>query len=205
MRIAAFDLDGTITDRDCVVPFLRQVAGTTAVGFGLLARPIETGRALLHRDRDQVKAAAARAAFRGRDAAAVTGQAVEFALHVHTNWLRGDALERIERHRTDGDGIVIVSASFELYVTPLATLLGIDHVLATRLAVDADGRFTGRLDGPNCRGPEKVRRLHAWLDEFHGGRSTVDIIAYGDSTGDRELLADADTAHWVVSHRVSPR
>jgi phosphatidylglycerophosphatase C len=65
-------------------------------------------------------------------------------------------------------------------------------VLATRLAVDDDGRCTGALDGANCRGPEKVRRLHAWLDESHGGRRGVVVWAYGDSTGDRELLADAD-------------
>ena len=95
-----------------------------------------------------------------------------------------------------GDVIVIVSASFELYVEPLGRLLGVDGVLATRLATDA-GRFTGDLDGPNCRGPEKVRRLHAWLDEHHGGRRAVELVAYGDSPGDRELLADADTAHWV--------
>ncbi len=57
--------------------------------------------------------------------------------------------------------------------------------------------FTGDLDGPNCRGAEKVHRLHAWLDEHHGGRCGVEVVAYGDSPGDRELLADADAAHWV--------
>jgi phosphatidylglycerophosphatase C len=199
MRVAAFDLDGTITDRDCVVPFLRRVAGTGPLTMGLLTRPVVIGGALLRRDRDQLKAAATQATFRGRDVAPVTSQAHEFARHVHANWLRPDAVARIESHRTDGDGIVIVSASFELYVEPLAARLGIDHVLATRLRVDAHGRFTGALDGPNCRGAEKVRRLHAWLDEFHGGRSVVDLVAYGDSAGDRELLADADTAHWAGS------
>ena len=91
---------------------------------------------------------------------------------------------------------MIVSASFELYVEPLGSLLGVDGVLATRLVTDA-GRFTGDLDGPNCRGPEKVQRLHAWLDQHHGGRAAVELVAYGDSPGDRELLADADVAHWV--------
>ena len=93
--------------------------------------------------------------------------------------------------------MVIVSASYEMYVEPLAALLGADHALATRLAVGADGRLTGELDGPNCRGPEKIRRLHDWLDAHHGGRAMVDVIAYGDSPGDRELLADADERHWI--------
>jgi phosphatidylglycerophosphatase C len=42
-----------------------------------------------------------------------------------------------------------------------------------------------------------VVRLHAWLDEKAGGRSGAHVTAYGDSAGDRELLADADVAHWV--------
>jgi phosphatidylglycerophosphatase C len=76
--------------------------------------------------------------------------------------------------------------------------------LATRLGVSADQRFTGDLDGPNCRGPEKVRRLYAWLHERHaelGGRTGVDVTAYGDSTGDRELLLDADVPVFVGQNR----
>ena len=69
--------------------------------------------------------------------------------------------------------------------------------MATELEVDADGRCTGALVGGNCRGPEKVRRLHAWLDAHHGGRDAVELWAYGDSPGDRELLAAADRPVWV--------
>jgi phosphatidylglycerophosphatase C len=54
-RIAAFDLDGTLTTRDCVVPFLREVAGTGRIVAGLLRRPTASGRALARRDRDALK------------------------------------------------------------------------------------------------------------------------------------------------------
>ena len=111
--------------------------------------------------------------------------------------MRRDVVAELERHRDDGDTVVVVSASFEVYVRPLAALLGARDVLATRLDVDAAGRLSGRLVGSNCRGPEKVSRLHAWLDEHAEGRSSVDVTAYGDSAGDRELLLDADVAHWV--------
>ena len=70
-------------------------------------------------------------------------------------------------------------------------------MLGTELAVDDDGLLTGALAGANCRGVEKVRRLHAWLRERHGDRANVEVWAYGDSPGDRELLADADHAVWV--------
>ena len=96
-----------------------------------------------------------------------------------------------------GDTVVLVSASFEVYLRPLAELLGADDVLAVRLRGRPRRCFTGRLDGANCRGPEKVVRLHEWLDRHAGGRAAVHLTAYGDSAGDREMLADADEAHWL--------
>ena len=68
-----------------------------------------------------------------------------------------------------GHHIVLVSASFGVYLRPLAEALGIDGVVATELTVE-DGRCTGALDGGNCRGIEKVIRLHAYLDARDGGR-----------------------------------
>ena len=196
-RIAAFDLDGTLTTRDCVVPFLRQVAGTPRLVAGVAAHPIDASRALVRRDRDAFKVLASHAAFAGRALGDVEPRAEEFAAMVHSNWMRSDTVRSLDAHLQAGDQVVIVSASYAIYVEPLAVLLGAHQALATRLAVGADGRLTGELDGPNCRGPEKIRRLHDWLDTTHGGRAMVDLIAYGDSPGDRELLADADEPHWI--------
>jgi phosphatidylglycerophosphatase C len=196
-RIAAFDLDGTLTNRDCVVPFLRQVAGTPRLVAGVAAHPIKVSKALVGRDRDTFKALATRAAFAGRPLGVLEPRADEFAALVHGGWLRSDTLATLQAHLAAEDQVVIVSASYAIYVEPLAALLGAHEVLATRLAVGADGRLTGDLDGANCRGPEKVRRLHEWLDTAHGGRSAVEVVAYGDSPGDREMLADADEPHWI--------
>ncbi|MEL0028984.1 MAG: haloacid dehalogenase-like hydrolase, partial [Perlucidibaca sp.] len=64
--------------------------------------------------------------------------------------------------------------------------MGFDQVLATELAVDARGRVTGELATPNCYGPEKAARLRQ-----HYGVSAIKA-AYGDSAGDREMLAMAE-------------
>ena len=71
-------------------------------------------------------------------------------------------------------------------------MLGVDHVFCTRLGVGPDGRLDGRLDGGNVRGHEKVRQVEAWLDGH-----PVELWAYGDSAGDRELLAAADHPHKI--------
>jgi len=196
-RVAAFDVDGTLTTADCVVPFLRRTAGTPTLVRRMLRSPLGLAGAGLRRDRDALKTASAAATFRGLPVEVVEADAREFAREVYDNRLRADVVASLHGHLRAGDTVVLVSASFEVYLRPLADLLGAHDVLAVRLEVDDSGILTGRLDGPNCRGPEKVVRLHHWLDLHAGGRSGVHLTAYGDSSGDRELLADADVAHWL--------
>ncbi len=105
-------------------------------------------------------------------------------------------LARADWHAEQGHRRVIVSASYECYLTPVAARIGFDAALGTRLEVDG-GRLTGRLDGPNLRRAEKVRRLDEWL-----GRRSATVWAYGDSAGDRELLARADQAVRVGRRRL---
>lgn len=196
-HVAAFDVDGTLTAADCVVPFLRRTVGTPTLVRRMLRSPLGLTRAGLRRDRDALKAASAAATFRGLPIELVQADAEVFARDVHDRRLRGDVVQALHRHVDAGDTVLLVSASFEVYLRPLAALLGAHDVLAVRLEVDDDGILTGGLEGLNCRGPEKVVRLHDWLDRHAGGRNAVHLSAYGDSRGDRELLADADEAHWL--------
>ncbi len=154
VTIAAFDVDGTVTDRDCVIPFMRRVTGARRIIPRLFARPDRLVQVLARRDRDQLKALAAAAAFRGRryDDLAELGES--FAHSVHDGWLRADTVSALEEHLVSGDRVVLVSASFEVYLRPLGALLGVHEVLATRLQL-TDGVATGALDGLNCRGPRE--------------------------------------------------
>jgi phosphatidylglycerophosphatase C len=199
-RVVACDVDGTLTRRDCVVPFLREVAGTRRLVGTLGRRPDRLTSALARRDRDTLKALAVRAAFAGRQEAEITALGERFAERVVAGWLRDDVVDRVRADAADGAVVVLVSASFEAYLRPLARMLELDDVLGVRLAA-TDGVLTGELQGWNTRGPEKVRRLERWLEEHHGGRRRVELIAYGDSAGDRELLAGAEVAHWVGRYR----
>ena len=203
-RIAAFDVDGTLTTADCVVPFLRRTVGTPTLVRRMLRSPLGLTRAGLRRDRDALKAASAAATFRGLPMELVEADAELFAREVHNRRLRREVVQSLRGHVDAGHTVLLVSASFEVYLRPLAELLGAHDVLAVQLEVGDDGILTGRLEGLNCRGPEKVVRLHDWLDRHAGGRAGVHLSAYGDSRGDRELLADADEAHWL-GRGVMPR
>lgn len=196
--VAAFDVDGTLTTRDCVVPFLRAVSGTRATAARLVRAPHRLLPALVRRDRDALKAVAAQATFADRIVAEVERSGTEFATYVREHWIRPDTLDLVRHHQQRGHDVVLVSASFGVYLRPLAAALGIESVLATELVVGPDGRFTGELDGGNCRGPNKVRRLHTWLEATAGGRDAVELWAYGDSPGDAAMLDDADHAVWIM-------
>jgi phosphatidylglycerophosphatase C len=195
--VAAFDVDRTVTTRDCVVPFLRRVAGTVPFAARMTLASARILPAVARGDRDRAKHDATRIVFSGRRAHDVDATGEAFAALVVRSWLRPDTVARLRWHQASGHEVVLVSASFTTYLLPLGRHLGVDAVLATELAVDEAGLLTGRLVGANCRGVEKVERVHAWLRERHGGRANVELWAYGDSPGDRQLLADADHAVWV--------
>jgi len=193
--VAAFDVDGTLTTRDCVVPFLQRMAGRARLVTRIAVRPAALTSAAIRRDRDRLKAVAMRAAFAGRAASTVEALGATFAEHVHRSWLRPDTPRRLAWHQSEGHRIVLVSASLGAYLRPFGALLGVDDVLCTEAVVGPDGRYTGAMVGANCRGAEKVRRLRTWMVEQ--GLDDATLWAYGDSAGDRELLAAADQAFLV--------
>ncbi len=109
--------------------------------------------------------------------------------------IRPDMTERMAWHDEQGHRRVLVSASLAVYLEPFGRITGFDPVIATRLQIDGAGLLTGRLYGPNVRAHQKALRLAEVL-----GSGPVEVWAYGDSAGDREMLAMAD--HPVlVGHR----
>jgi phosphatidylglycerophosphatase C len=196
--IAAFDFDGTIVRRDSLLPFLRRVCGAGPVARAVAAEAPAIARvAAGGGDRDLVKAGLFARLLAGRSVEALEPVITAYAELVATRRVRPDMRARIGWHRGAGHALVIVSASPEIYLTPIGRLLGFDAVLGTRLEVDAAGVLTGSMDGPNVRGPEKVARLRA-----HAGDGPLRIWAYGDSAGDRELLALADIGTRVTWRRL---
>jgi len=194
--VAAFDFDETLTTRDTVIPFLRRFSSPVAVAAGFARRPTRTGRAIVRRSRSLAREIATETVFAGRRHDEVVRHAHAHAERIIGHWLRTDTVDRLRWHVAQGHEVVIVSASYHDYLVPVGRHLGATEVLATRLDV-SDGVCTGTLDGPNCRGPEKVRRLDDWLTAAGRHRDDVELWTYGDSPGDREMLAWADQAVWV--------
>jgi phosphatidylglycerophosphatase C len=98
-----------------------------------------------------------------------------------------------------------VSASPECYVAPAGEELGVDGVVATRLAVGGGGLLTGGYEGKNCRGAEKYARLvvHLRANGLLSSNGEQPVLwAYGNSRGDLRLLNAAD--HGVDAGKLGP-
>lgn len=198
-RIAAFDFDGTLTRRDTLVPFLARACGSQDLLRALrrtapLAARARVGRldADLHH-RDATKAELIRHLFAGREAEWLAHEGRRYASGLDAK-LRPEMIDQLRWHRDAGHELVIVSASLQVYLEPFAEAHGIHHVIGVELEAADSGHLTGHLAGPNVRGPEKARRLRAWL----AGEQPEMLWAYGNSSGDTELLAMADVPVWVA-------
>ncbi len=187
--VAVFDFDGTLTTRgDTLLPFLQRVVGRRRLWSALVAlTPVLAGYALGRIPNWRAKEALLVRCLEGYSAAELARLGEQFAQEELCRWLNPAAVERLRFHQRRGDRTVLISASLEVYLQPWGRLMGFDAVLGTRLALVAD-QVSGRIAGRNCYGPEKVERLRQWL----GNPFSYELYAYGDSRGDRELLACVD-------------
>jgi phosphatidylglycerophosphatase C len=192
--VAAFDFDGTLCAHHSIVRFLARTFGWPAVAVRLCHAALTAGGEASLRDRTKLAAIGRLCAGMTRTRFEECGQAY---VEVLAGRLRPPMLERLRWHQDQGNATVIVSAALGAYLRPLAVRLGIDAVLAYELDCDDAGLLTGRVvGGLNTQGPHKAVRLRAWIDQRWPGEP-VTVWAYGDSAGDRELLALADYPTWV--------
>lgn len=193
-RVAAFDFDGTLSRRDCLVPFLVRVAGLWRFLLAMVAEVRRlAGVGLGRTSRDELKAAVFGRLLRGRRVDAVEAAGEAYAAEILDRRLRPETVALVEAHRSRGDEVVLVSASLDVYLRHVGAALGFDGVCAVQLEA-RDGVLTGVMVDGNVRGPAKVDRLEEWLGE---PVSSVELWAYGDSPGDAALLEAANHAVWV--------
>jgi phosphatidylglycerophosphatase C len=179
MRIAVFDLDGTITRRDTFFPYLRGwLRRHPRAGFRRHALA-GLARFMAARDRGRLKSDLLRAAMEGATADDVRAWTAEFVAGLGAAEFCPGALAAIARHHTAGDRLVLLSASVDLYVPEIGRRLGFGETICTEL-VWRDGRLDGALASPNRRAKEKLRCVEQLRQRFPGAVLT----AYGNARSD---------------------
>ncbi len=228
-KVALFDFDGTLSRRDCLVPFLWRCVG-----------PIEFARAfarsahfLVPMQRDSFKASLLWQIFHGKRADEVSDLGEKFGRDIVSHRLRPDTLERLQWHLGQGHEVLFVSASLAVYLDTVGRLLDVTTVIAVELESDEDGILTGRMVGGNVRARRKVELVKQYLagprvlegdaaerkskkppgpppdtspfvEESAVNVEPCEIWAYGNSDGDKQLLEFADHPVWVSRYQNIP-
>lgn len=193
--LSVFDFDGTLTRHDSFVPFLRFAFGHRQFNRRILGLALPSLRFLVRRvDRDQLKAQLISTFLTGVEAAWLQQRAEAFCQQAWNRLMRPAGLQAVAQELRSGALVTLCSASPALVLQPFATRLGIS-LIGTELEV-VDGILSGRITGNNCRCQNKVLRL----ESVFGPLNQYRLRAWGDTRGDRELLAAAQDAHWRHFH-----
>lgn len=193
-KIYVFDFDGTLTTRDTLLQFILYVWGRRTFCIGLLCySPLLVLMKLGVYPNWKAKQKVFAHFFKGMTLEKFNDWGRRFAESAH-HLLREKGLEMLRQAQAEGSEVVIVSASIDNWVQPFFTgQSGIPEVkvLGTQVEVE-NGRLTGRFLTKNCYGQEKVNRMLV----LYPNRSEYKLIAFGDSRGDKEMLAFADEAYY---------
>lgn len=187
-KIVAFDFDGTLTTKDTLIEFIRYACGTGAFvkGFLSYAHLLVLMKLGLYPNW-KAKQKVFSYFFEGMKIEEFDGLCQRFAKD-NQHLLRPKGIEAIQQALDKGAEVLIVSASIDNWVKAFFNTL---CVVGTQIEIK-DGLLTGRFLTKNCYGQEKVNRILA----LYPNRSEYHLTAYGDSRGDKELLAFADESDY---------
>ena len=196
-KIVAFDFDGTLTTKDTLIAFIRYACGTGALILGFLRYlPLLVLMKLRLYPNYKAKQKVFSHFFKGMALEEFDALCQRFAKD-NQHLLRPQAVEAVSQALNEGAEVLIISASIDNWVRPFFNTEGFNtegrsvNIIGTQIEV-IDGKLTGRFLTKNCYGQEKVNRLLA----LHPNRTDYHLTAYGDSRGDKELLAFADASHY---------
>lgn len=116
---------------------------------------------------------------------------VRFHREVLVPQYRTHAIKEVMRRKEEGCATVIVSATFEDIAREAANYIGTDGYVATSMEHDANGYYTGYVEGDVVAGNAKVKAVHDWADSHIGAGKWDLAYAYGDHHSDIELLRNA--------------
>lgn len=186
--IAFFDFDGTITTRDSFLELIKFYRGKPLFYAGfLLHLPFLLAYKLRIISNQAAKERILQFFFSGTRETDFRSRCNDYASTALPHIIRPKAMQEITALQAAGTEIVIVSASAEDWIQAWCNTHNL-LLEGTRLEV-IDGKITGRIVGSNCHGSEKVRRIRERfrLEDYD------EILAFGDTAGDRPMLSLANT------------
>jgi phosphatidylglycerophosphatase C len=206
-KVYIFDFDGTLTTKDTLLEFIKYSRGRLALLWVLLLyAPLLVLMKLRLYPNGKAKQKVFAHFFKGMCVEDFNSLCRRFADDNRNRLLRPKGEQAVKRALESGAMVMVVSASVDNWVKPffshdeVGAVPSTEHdirILGTQLET-AKGKLTGRFSTPNCYGREKVRRIEEALQM---PRANYEIMAFGDSRGDKEMLSFADKGYYKPFRR----
>lgn len=182
-KLVLYDFDGTITTKDTLFEFCRFIAGDLFIVKIFVLLPVLLAQRLTLMSAQKAKEIFLAFFLKELHQSEFDYQCQLFADKILPGLIRPQALKSIQDYKNTQARIVIVSASPQNWILPWAGKVGAE-VIATQLVIEK-GKITGKIQGRNCNGEEKVNRIRELIDLA----SYQEVIAFGDTQGDMPMLA----------------
>jgi phosphatidylglycerophosphatase C len=183
-KIAFFDFDGTITTKDSLPEIIKFLKSNTAFYTGIL---MNVHWFLAYQinliSGDLLKEKILSYFFSGMPENFFQEQCDLFADRILPGFIRPGAIAEMDHLRTEGFEMVIVSASAENWIRNFTKRHGLE-LIATKLEV-MNGFITGKIEGKNCKGEQKVICIQKRWDL----RDYKEVFVYGDTPADKPMMA----------------
>ncbi len=198
MKLYVYDFDGTLTFKDSMFEFLKLVSKSKKGYIKKIVLHLPSFILMKCKlvPAQKVKETLLYSFLKEKNKDEIQALAQTFFAKKGNELIRPNAYNHIISQKNTNVQQVLVTASLDIWVEPFANYLGID-LISTEADFSTHNLYQKNFKSQNCNGIEKVIRLKKYLTKFP---NISEVIAYGDTSGDKELLAFADRSFYRYFH-----
>ena len=187
-KLAIFDIDYTITRKETLMEFFKYLVSKDIKNIKFLPRALYSGLMYGVKIYDEKRVKECFLKFiENIDEAELAKLTKLFYDERISKILYKDAVDMMEKLKKEGYMVILISASPEFYVKEFYAIKEVDLIIGTKFTFEG-GKFVRKMDGNNCKGEEKVRRLNEFLKEKNIKVDFKNSYMFSDSLSDKPLL-----------------
>ncbi|MFW2078154.1 HAD-IB family hydrolase [Acinetobacter sp. ULE_I010] len=197
-NLALFDFDGTLCKKDSFTGFIfYALSKRHIVRQGIKILPWIQAYYLKIYPANSMRIRLFNAMFKNANSNEILDLAADYS-HRLMAQLDPELFQQLLKHQNNGDDVVLVSASVDIYLEMICQILKID-LICTETEI-LDGKFTGSYSTPDCSSDQKRLRILSKYDLNQYSK----IYAYGNSEEDLAMLSLADFKYMVGENQLLP-